>query len=41
MVGHVIKSGILTHRWVETQPAKNVQYGLIQARIKLPYGYGF
>ncbi len=26
---------------VETQSAKNVQYGLIQASIKLPYGYGF
>lgn len=30
-----------TSGWVETQPAKNIQYGLIQARIKLPYGYGF
>jgi beta-glucanase (GH16 family) len=30
-----------TSGWVETQPSQNVQYGLIQARIKLPYGRGF
>ena len=30
-----------TSGWVETQPSQNIQYGLIQARIKLPYGYGF
>ncbi len=30
-----------TSGWVETKASKNVQYGLIQARIKLPYGYGF
>jgi len=30
-----------TSGWVETQPSQNVQYGLIQSRIKLPYGRGF
>ena len=30
-----------TSGWVETKPVRNVQYGLIQARIKLSYGYGF
>lgn len=27
--------------WAETQPAFAIKYGLIQARIKFPYGYGF
>jgi len=30
-----------TSGWIETQPAYNTQYGLIEARILLPYGYGF
>jgi beta-glucanase (GH16 family) len=30
-----------TSGWVETKPSQNVQYGLIEASIKLPYGYGF
>lgn len=30
-----------TSGWLETKPSKNVQYGLIMARIKLPYGYGY
>ncbi len=29
-----------TSGWVETLSSKNVQYGLIQSRIKVPYGYG-
>lgn len=27
--------------WVETKQAYNTQYGYIESRIKLPYGYGF
>jgi len=30
-----------TSGWVETQPAYNTQYGMIEARISLPYGRGF
>lgn len=30
-----------TSGWVETKQAYNTQYGYIESRIKLPYGYGF
>jgi len=30
-----------TSGWIETKPAYNTQYGLIEARVNLPYGYGF
>lgn len=30
-----------TSGWVETQPAWNTHYGMIEARISLPYGRGF
>ncbi len=30
-----------TSGWVETKKAYNTQYGYIESRIKMPYGYGF
>ncbi|MEO0075702.1 MAG: hypothetical protein ABIK31_06315 [candidate division WOR-3 bacterium] len=30
-----------TSGWVETKNPYNTQFGYIEARIKLPYGYGF
>lgn len=30
-----------TSGWVETKQAYNTQFGYIESRIKLPYGYGF
>lgn len=35
-LGHNYTSG-----WVETKQAYNTQFGYIESRIKLPYGYGF
>lgn len=30
-----------TSGWVETKPAYSTQYGYIESRMKVPYGYGF